>query len=99
MKKKIYLPFIAFSLLGFLAGCTDNQSSPSTTVVETHKHNLIETKSKEATCTEDGNITYYTCSECKKIFSDIDGTQEITLEDTVIGASGHVFEEEITDDN
>ena len=99
MKKKIYLPFIAFSLLGFLTGCTDNQSSPSTTVVETHKHNLIETKSKEATCTEDGNITYYTCSECKKIFSDIDGTQEITLEDTVIGASGHVFEEEITDDN
>ena len=55
----------------------------------THVHDLEKTEEKEATCTEDGNIEYWTCSECGKIYSDEEGTTEITEEDTVITSPGH----------
>ncbi len=43
----------------------------------------------EPTCEEAGNIEYYTCNICGKLFSDSTGTQEITLEQTVLSATGH----------
>ncbi len=55
-------------------------------------HTLVKIEAKEATCTEDGNIEYWTCSVCKKIFSDAEGKTEITQDDTVIKATGHTFE-------
>lgn len=54
-------------------------------------HTLTETTEKEATCTDDGNITYYTCSVCKKTFSDTKGTKEIM--DVTVKATGHSFSE------
>ena len=57
-----------------------------------HEHTLVETPAKAATCTEEGNIQYWTCSECKKLFSDDKGTTEITAEDTVVAAKGHSLE-------
>lgn len=51
-------------------------------------HNLTETAAKDATCTEDGNSSYWTCSTCKKMFSDAEATTEITDIPT-ISASGH----------
>lgn len=50
-------------------------------------HSLVKTEAKDATCTEDGNIEYWSCSTCHKIFSDEEGTSEIKLEDTVKEAS------------
>ena len=46
---------------------------------------------KEPTCTEAGNIAYWQCTdpECGKYYSDAEGKNEITLEDTVIGAKNH----------
>ena len=55
----------------------------------THIHNLEKTEGNEATCTEDGNIEFWTCSGCGKLYSDADGTTEITEEDTVIKSLGH----------
>ncbi|MGN0546125.1 MAG: hypothetical protein ACI4I3_02240 [Acutalibacteraceae bacterium] len=52
-------------------------------------HSLDKVERKEATCTEDGNIEYYICSVCDKLFADEEATTEITLEDTVITALGH----------
>lgn len=54
-----------------------------------HKHNLTKTAAKAATCTEAGNVEYYTCSGCKKTFSDAAGTKEIT--NVTIPAKGHSF--------
>ena len=54
-----------------------------------HSHTLVKTDAKSATCEADGNIEYYTCSGCGKIFSDKDGTKEITKADTVVKATGH----------
>ena len=52
------------------------------TVVAAKGHSLEKTEAKDATCTEAGNTEYWTCSECKKLFGDDQGTTEITAADT-----------------
>ena len=59
------------------------------TTIPMAAHTLTKTDAVAATCTTNGNIEYYTCSVCNKIFSDANGTNEITLEETVIAAPGH----------
>ena len=59
------------------------------TVAGKSGHNVTKTEAVEATCTEDGNIAYWTCSNCGKLYSDEACTIEITLADTVVGKSGH----------
>ena len=49
-------------------------------------HTMTRTDAKAATCTEDGNTEYYTCSVCGKIFKDENATTEISLDDTVVKA-------------
>ena len=44
---------------------------------------------KEATCTEDGHIAYWYCSNCSKYFSDAETKTEIAYADIVIAATGH----------
>ncbi|MCR5782555.1 MAG: dockerin type I repeat-containing protein [Clostridia bacterium] len=62
-----------------------------TETIPTAAHELTGTAAKAATCTEDGNIQYYTCTVCGKIFSDKNGTIEIN--EVTIEASGHDFGE------
>ena len=61
----------------------------SDTVIAAKGHTLTKTEAAEATCTEEGNIEYWTCSVCNKVFKDAEGTEEITLAETVIEAKGH----------
>ena len=61
-----------------------------------HVHTMEKVEAKAATCTEDGNIEYYKCSSCGKLFSDEAGTKEITLESTVIPAA-HTPGEAVTE--
>ena len=60
-------------------------------VVDKIPHALTKTEAKAATCTEDGNNAYYTCSACGKIFKDAEGTQETTVENEILAASGHTM--------
>lgn len=53
------------------------------------EHDIQATESKEATCTENGNIAYWHCSLCDKYFADANGSRVIALEDTVVKAKGH----------
>ena len=54
-----------------------------------HTHNMTPVAAKAATCTEDGNKAYYTCS-CGMWFEDAAGSTEITDHDSVvIGKLGH----------
>ena len=57
-------------------------------------HKLTKTEAKAATCTQDGNIAYWTCSVCGKLFKDAAGTAEITRNDTVVVKTGHLVHEE-----
>ena len=52
-------------------------------------HAIITVYEKAATCTEDGNITYYYCPDCHIYYSDANLSNEITLEETIIHALGH----------
>ena len=52
-------------------------------------HTMTKTEAKAATCTEAGNVEYYTCSVCEKIFADAEGKTELT--ETAIPATGHTM--------
>ena len=58
--------------------------------VHVHKLTLIPTK--DATCTEDGNKAYYTCSDCENWFEDASGAVVISDKSAVVlGALGHDY--------
>ncbi len=61
----------------------------ATNPVAAHEHTMVHTAAVAATCATAGNIEYWTCSECGKLFSDAQGNTEITLADTVIPATGN----------
>lgn len=50
-------------------------------------NNIVKVEAKEPTCTENGNIEHYKCTDCGKLFSDAKGTTVITTEDVVIPAA------------
>ena len=62
---------------------------------EPHEHSLTHTPAKEATCTGAGNIEYWYCEDCGKYFSDEAATTEVTQAETVIAATGHIYENHV----
>ena len=54
-----------------------------------HKHTLTHSDAVAATCTEDGSVEYWTCTECGKHFADENATEE--LDSVVVPALGHDF--------
>lgn len=53
---------------------------------DVHEHTLRQMKAKEATCFEDGNLAYWECTECKKLFSDAEGEDEVAAEEVTLPA-------------
>lgn len=71
--------------------CGYKQNENTEIPVLSHIHSMVKTEAASATCTEDGNIEYYTCSKCGKLYSDEEGNNEITKEETVDRAAGHKY--------
>ena len=67
-----------------LAACGDGNSD---------EHNLTHFVAVDATCTEDGNVEYWYCSDCGKYFSDAEATIEVSRSDIIIPAKGHTYGE------
>ncbi len=63
-------------------------------VIEPTGHSIVTTGSRPPMCTVPGNIEYYTCVKCKKIFSDRACENEITKADTVVPAAGHTWSDD-----
>ena len=63
------------------------------TVIEklAHTHNMKHIEAVEATCVKAGNIEYYTCTKCNKMYSDAEGTVEVTT--TEVAPTGKHTEE------
>lgn len=61
------------------------------TVSTLHSHNLVAVNAKAPTCTEDGNIAYWQCSECGKYYSDENAINEIEAGSIVLPHSGHQY--------
>ena len=82
-------------------GYTTHKCSLCNSIVKVYKddelkpHTLTHHAQKAATCTEAGNIEYWQCSVCNKLFSDEATTKEITdAASLVIPAKGHKFDRE-----
>ena len=82
-------------------GYTAHKCSLCNSIVKVYKddvlkpHKLTHHALKNATCTEAGNIEYWQCSVCNKLFSDEATTKEITdAASLVIPAKGHTFDRE-----
>ena len=82
-------------------GYTTHKCSLCNSIVKVYKddvlkpHTLTHHALKDATCTEAGNIEYWQCSGCNKLFSDEATTKEITdAASLVIPAKGHKFDRE-----
>ena len=58
-----------------------------------HVHDLTKVPAVEPTYTSDGNIEYFKCTTCGKLFKDGGAVTEITINDTVIPKlTGHVHD-------
>ena len=83
-------------------GYTTHECSICNSIVKVYKkddvlkpHTLTHHELKDATCTEAGNIEYWQCSVCNKLFSDEATTKEFTdAASLVIPAKGHTFDRE-----
>jgi len=75
--------------------CTRDPSHTEESTIPklTHVHNLVRTAPAAATCTEAGNIEFWTCSKCHKIYSDANAENEISEAETVVKATGHTEED------
>ena len=84
MKKALLIfctAILAAALCIGFAACEDDASSEN-------EHSTVYHAAVAATCTEGGNIAYYSCSHCDKLFEDEAATKEITGGVT-IPALGH----------
>ncbi len=54
-----------------------------------HTHSLTQVPAKAATCTEEGNTVYYTCSGCDSLFADANGTTTTTAEAVKVAVFEH----------
>ena len=76
------------------AGQTEIAQADTVVAPTGHQH-LAKTDAVAATCSSEGNIEYWTCEDCGKLFSDAEATTAITLADTVLSAdpSAHDWNE------
>ncbi len=84
----------------YCAACDHEVTHGSVIPKETIAHTPVKADSKAATCTEKGNIEYYTCEICGKIFTEEACENEITAEDTVLDFdyTNHSTTETVTKD-
>ncbi len=71
--------------------------SKTVAVSVAHKHVLKKVEAKDSTCKEQGNIEYYECTACGKLFEDEAATKETTLEKVKKPLAAHDFTKKDTD--
>lgn len=63
-----------------------------------HVHNMVYQEAVAAVCESVGNVAYYVCDGCGNLYDDELGNNQITLEETIIEALGHSWEDFYTID-
>lgn len=59
--------------------------------IKATSHKLVKIEAQAATCTQNGNITYYKCSSCGNLYTDSSGKKIISHGSTVVKAKGHEY--------
>lgn len=65
------------------------------TVIDKLDHELTFHPAVEATCTQEGNVAYYSCANCGRNFADEDATQVLTHVVTPVDPDNHVGKTEL----
>lgn len=87
MKKKIIAALISLTALILVAaGVAIGYKSCK------HTHDIYAVAAREGTCQEAGNVAYYACRSCDKIYSDKDGKNEIPRDSVIV--TGHKLKKE-----
>lgn len=58
------------------------------------EHSLEKIDARRPACNAEGNIEYYSCNICNKLFKDITADKEITLKEAMLAKTDHVFNNE-----
>ncbi|MCM1327659.1 MAG: Ig-like domain-containing protein [Bacteroidales bacterium] len=65
----------------------DGKKTARCTVTVTHAHNMTHVAEVKPDCVTPGNVEHYSCSKCRKNYSDEAGTAELT--EVTVEATGH----------
>ena len=95
MIKKIVALLMAVTAC-FLTACNGGESSGSSNIIYTPEeitacaeHECTKIRAKAATCETEGNIEYWACYRCEKLFTDASAAQEISEAETVLPKISH----------
>lgn len=69
--------------------CGETRNENTVIPLAPHTHSFEYTEAVVATCTVDGSIAHWTCTDCGKIYKDALGANEISANDIVVKAQGH----------
>ena len=56
-----------------------------------HEHTLVYVPETAAACENGGNIAYWQCTDCRKLFSDNSALEELTAQEVLTEAAGHEY--------
>ena len=84
---RTYTPTVAFE--------AQENTSCTTEVIPAKGHTLTAVAEVPATCETAGVKAHWVCSVCGKLFSDVEGKTETTLEKLTIPATGHAYGEPV----
>lgn len=75
--------------------CKNDESHVDKRVIPptAHVHSMSEHPEKAATCTEAGNIHYWSCRSCGGMYSDQSGKNAVSAAEVTIPAAGHSWNE------
>ena len=70
-----------------------NEITLEQVALECEPHQLVKTDAISATCEDDGNIEYWTCSVCGRCFKDAMASVQIQRSETIVTKLGHALKE------
>jgi len=81
------LIILVFMSILFLVDCKNKNKNNNN---NNHVHEFTHFEYNDSTCINEGNIEYWQCTSCNKLFSDNNGENEISKNDTVILIKSHI---------
>ena len=91
LRKLLCTALVFLAVAAFAAGCTPEEVEDiidKLPLLCEHPE-LVETPAKAVTCTEDGNLAYWYCADCRKCFLDATATAEVSYKETRLYSEGH----------
>ena len=67
------------------------QLTSNSIIIPEHSHKMTYINKKDPTCTEDGNIAHWYCSQCDRYYTNIEATEYKPFEELIVPKREHDF--------